>query len=59
MNIYEKPEIKIVKFEVEDVIASSGGSATVDGGIVNFPGGWINTTVDGGTADFNTEWENQ
>ena len=41
MKKYEKPEIKIIKFEVEDVIAASGGSADIDGGSTGFLEGWL------------------
>ena len=46
MKKYEKPEIKIVKFEVKDVIAASGWFPgfdllpDIDGGETSFPEGW-------------------
>lgn len=46
MKIYEKPEIKIIKFEVEDVIASSGW----------FPGFDLFPDIDGGETGFPKEW---
>ena len=54
MKKYEKPEITIIKFEVEDVIAAS--SPTIDGGSTSFPGSWLNTDVDGGSTNFLEEW---
>ena len=54
MKRYEKPEITIIKFEVEDVIAAS--SPSIDGGSTSFPGSWLNTDVDGGSTNFLEEW---
>lgn len=54
MKKYEKPEITIIKFEIEDVIASS--FADIDGGSTNFPGSWLNTDVDGGSTNFPEAW---
>ena len=41
MKKYEKPEIKIIKFEVEDVIAASGATPDIDGGNTGFLEGWL------------------
>ena len=57
MKKYEKPEIEIIKFEVEDVITASGMKADVDGGIVEFLSSWLDTDVDGGSTEFRESWK--
>lgn len=54
MKKYEKPEISIKKFTVEDILSMS--SANIDGGSAEFPGSWINTSIDGGNTEFIEEW---
>lgn len=42
---YEKPEVMILEFESEDIIATSGGvldSADIMGGSKGFDNGWLN-----------------
>ena len=56
MKKYEKPEIIITKFEVEDVIAASSGKADIDGGITEFLDSWLGTGVDGGNVNFLESW---
>ena len=56
MRKYEKPEIEIIKFEVEDVIAASGIRTDVDGGIAGFLDSWLKTDIDGGNTDFLQSW---
>lgn len=43
MKKYEKPEIEIIKFEVEDVITASKVTADIDGGSTNFIEEWLNS----------------
>ena len=47
MKIYNKPELEITKFEVEDIITVSSTDADIDGGSAAFPEGWQQP---GGTA---------
>ncbi len=39
MNIYKKPKIQILKFEVEDILTIS--SADIDGKDIGFKDSWI------------------
>jgi len=41
MKKYEKPEIKITKFEVEDVITASAVTPDIDGGVTDFIEDWL------------------
>lgn len=54
MKKYEKPEIIITKFMVEDILAES--SVNIDGGSTNFPSSWINTNIDGESVSFPENW---
>ena len=56
MKKYEKPEIKITKFEVEDVIAASSANADIDGGVTDFIEDWLGANVDGGVTNFLESW---
>lgn len=57
MKSYKKPEIKIIKFEIEDIIAASMGSADIDGGSAGFHDSWVNTDVDGESVGFLESWQ--
>ena len=45
MREYKKPEIKIIKFEVDNIITTSSvtsnNTPNIDGGSTNFMDGWL------------------
>lgn len=45
MKIYEKPELEIVKFKTEDILAES-----------SMPDNFINPDITGGTTTFKSAW---
>lgn len=54
MKKYEHPQIKSVKFDVEDILTSS--SADIDGGRVSFLNSWTQADIDGKSTEFKDTW---
>lgn len=45
MKIYKKPELKITKFEIEDIVTTSVIVPDIDGASTQFPEGWEQSQV--------------